>query len=212
MEQRDKAKGDIYLVDDIRRMDPDGGVLISTTYWRPRSGNPNPEQPGEKLSILSYLPTDAGGLCPCGSGKLFGACCQPLPYWRPVCLNPGMLGYSLLRLQTARFMHIPVDAVYAYLKDDKRLYCTEDTPQRMFWIYWGNPAFDAPYGTICFGDLELQENHTLLVTALSNARMETLLDLVRPLNLGTPQMQLEPFQRLEKPVRKASAKRRRRKS
>jgi hypothetical protein len=40
-------------------LDPSGGVLVVTTYWRPRSGDPNPEQPGEKLSILSYLPTNA---------------------------------------------------------------------------------------------------------------------------------------------------------
>src|SRR5947209_10724816 len=59
---------------DLHSLDPSGGVLVVTTYWRPRSGDPNPEQPGEKLSILSYLPTDADELCPCGSGNSFGAC------------------------------------------------------------------------------------------------------------------------------------------
>lgn len=57
---------------DLRSLDPSGGVLVITTYWRPRAGDPNPEQPGEKLSILSYLPTDADELCPCGSGNSFG--------------------------------------------------------------------------------------------------------------------------------------------
>lgn len=57
---------------------------------------------------------------------------------------------------------------------------------------------------LCFGDLELQEKPTLLVTALSDTRMEVLQDLVPPLELGIPQMQLDPFPRLEKPVRKAS--------
>ena len=190
---------------DLRHLDPYGGVLVSTTYWRPRPGDPHPEQPGEKVSILSYLPTAPQALCPCGSGKPFSACCQPLPYWRPVCPNPDMQGYSLINPQTARFTHIPTDVVYEFLRDDERLYCVEDTPQRAFWIYWGDPAFDTPpYGTVCFGDLELQEDHTLLVTALSAVRMEVLLELVRPLNLGAPQRQLEPLPPVEKPVRKAS--------
>ena len=69
-----------------------------------------------------------------------------------------------------------------------------------------------PYGTLCIAALELQESHTLLVTALCDTRMEVLQDLVRPLELGTPQMQLDPFPRLEKPVRKASRGKRRRPS
>jgi hypothetical protein len=52
MKQRDSAKGDMRLVDDIRRLDPDGGVLVHTTCWRPRPGDPNPEQPGERVSIM----------------------------------------------------------------------------------------------------------------------------------------------------------------
>jgi len=47
---------------DLRVLDPSEGVVVITTYWRPRSGDPNPEQPGEKLSILSYLPTNAGNI------------------------------------------------------------------------------------------------------------------------------------------------------
>jgi len=196
---------------DLHSLDPSGGVVVVTTYWRPRSGDPNPERPGEKLSILSYLPTDADELCPCGSGNSFGACCQLLPYWRPVCPNPGMQGYSLLHPQSARFTTIPADAVYAFLHDDERLYCVEDTPQRAFWTYWGNPAFDTPpFGTLCFGDLELQGNDTLLVSGLSDTRMEVLLDMLHPLKLGTPKMQLDPFPRLEKPARKGPKGKRRR--
>ncbi|GHO65113.1 hypothetical protein KSC_040050 [Ktedonobacter sp. SOSP1-52] len=51
----------------------------------------------------------------------------------------------------------------------------EETPQRAFWVYWGDPAYDTPpFGTICFGDLELQEPDTLLVSALSDRRMQVL--------------------------------------
>jgi len=212
MQQSSRARDNIPPVYDISRLDPNGGVLSHLTCWRPRPGAPNPEQPGEKLFIMSYLPTDAEAPCPCGSGKKFGTCCQPLPYWRPVCPNPGMQGYSLMHSQSARFTNIPADAVYAYLQNDERLYCVEDTPDRAFWVYWGDPALDVPYGTLCFGDFELQENHTLLITALSDARMEVLLELIHPLKLGTPQIQQEPFRHLEKPVRKASARKRRRKS
>lgn len=188
---------------DLSSLDPSGGVLVITTYWRPRSGDPNPEQPGEKLSILSYLPTNADELCPCGSGNSFGACCQPLPYWRPICPNPDMQGYSLMQSQSARFTAIPANVVYTFLQDDERLYCVEDTSQRAFWTYWGDPAFDTPpYGTLCFGDLELQEDNTLFVSGLSDARMEVLLDLLSPLKLGTPKIQRDAFPRLEKPDRK----------
>ena len=75
-----------------------------------------------------------------------------------------------------------------------------------------NNKADVPYGTLCFGDFELQENHTLLITALSDARMEVLLELVRPLKLGTPRIKLEPYPKLKKSVRKASARKRRRES
>ncbi len=211
MQQRARAKGDMPLVHDLNTLDPNGGVLAHMTCWRPRPGDPDPEYPGEKVFLTSYIPRDAEDPCPCGSGKPFGSCCQPLPYWRPLCPNPGRQGYSLMHSQSARFTNIPADAVYDFLQDDARLYCVEDTPHHVFWVYWGDPALDNPYGTLCFGDFELQENHTLLVTALSDARMEVLLELVRPLNLGTPQMQLDPFPRLEKPVRKVSEGKRQRK-
>ena len=93
-----------------------------------------------------------------------------------------MQGYSLVHPQSAHFTTIPADAVYTFLQDDERLYCIEDTPQRAFWTYWGDPAFDTPpFGTLCFGDLELQGNDTLLVSGLSDTRMEVLLDLLHPL-------------------------------
>ena len=209
MNQGDRAKGNMPTGDDIVRLDPNGGVLVHTTCWRPRPGDPDPERPGEKVAMIIYHPTGAQELCPCGSGKRFGSCCSQLPYWRPVCPNPGKQGYSLVRGQSARFTNVPADAVYAFLQDDERLYCTEDTPQRTFWTYWGNPAFDIPQGTLCFGDIELLESQTLLITALSDARMEMLLELVRPLKLGTPHIHQDSFLRLEKPARKVPARKRR---
>jgi len=189
---------------NLRRLDPSGGVLVCTTYWRPQSGAQNPEQPGEKASVLSYLPMKAKEQCPCGSGNVFEACCQPLPYWKPLCPNPGMQGYSVFSPQSATFPKISRNRVYPFLQEDIQLYCVEDTPQRAFWVYWGDPALDAPpFGTLCFGDFELTK-HALVVSVLSDIRMNTLLDLIRPLNLGTPQLCRDPLPFPEKPARKWS--------
>ncbi|HEY1351941.1 MAG TPA: SEC-C metal-binding domain-containing protein [Ktedonobacteraceae bacterium] len=191
---------DMFAGPDLNALDPEGGVLVITAYWRPRPGDPDPEQPGEKLSALSYLPTDPQDTCPCGSGKRFAVCCQPLHIWRPVCPNPGMQGYALMRPQMARFSHVSVDEVRAFLHNDERLYCVGDAPQRAFWVYWGDPVLDAPsYGSLCFGDIELRGNGVLLVSALSDRRMEVLCDLLQPLNLGTARRRRDPLPRLKKP-------------
>lgn len=122
-----------------------------------------------------------------------------------------MQGYSLVHPQAARFTTIPADAVYAFLQADERLSCVQDTPKRAFWTYWGDPAFDTPpYGMVCFGDLELQGDDTLVVSGLSDARMEALLDLLHPLKLNTPKMHRDPSPGLVKPGRKASSRKRRR--
>src|SRR5947209_19951526 len=94
-----------------------------------------------------------------------------------------MQGYSLMHSQSARFTDIPADAVYDFLQDDVRLYCVEDTPHRVFWIFWGDPALDVRYGTLFFGDFELEDNHTLMITALRDALMEVCHELLRPLML-----------------------------
>src|SRR5260370_2706796 len=126
---------------DLHLFDPNGGVLVMTTYWRPRASDPHPEQPGEKLSALSYLPTEAEESCPCGSGRAFRDCCQPLPYWRPLCPNPSMQGYSLVHPQAARFTSVSFETGHAFLQNDERLYCVEDVRKRPFWIYWSDPAY-----------------------------------------------------------------------
>jgi len=193
-------------------LDPHGGVLAYTFYWRPQPSVPNPNWPGEKVIISTYLPTDAKDLCRCGSGKTFGACCQPLPYWQLVCRNSGIQQeHSLFIPQLATFTNISPDEVRDFLQDDVRVFCTEDTKQGTFWIYWGTPALETPHGILCFGDFELKKNRTLVITALSDIRMKTLLDVISPLNLGTPQIQREPIIRPEKAVRKLPRGKRQRK-
>lgn len=197
---------------DLRNLDPNRGVLTLTAYWRPQQGTPDPEMPGGKAFILSYLPIETEDPCPCSSDKPFGTCCQRLPYWQPVSPNPGMEGYGLLIYQSATFIDVPWDEVYDFLQEDVRLLCVEDARKRSFWLYWGDPVLHNAYGILCFGDFELKENRTLVVTALSDMRMKVLLDLLSPLNLGMPQLQREVAPHLEKSIRKLPRNKHQRKS
>jgi hypothetical protein len=123
-----------------------------------------------------------------------------------------MQGYSLLVYQSATFTDVSRDEIYDFLQEDLRLFCVEDTQKRVFWIYWGDPALENAYGIFCFGDFELKDNNTLVVTALSDVRMKVLLDLLSSLNLGTPQLQREPASYQEKIIRKLPWVKRQRKS
>ena len=198
------------LTYDLSQVDPDGGVLVVGTYWRPRPHDPDPERPGEKLTMLSYVPTAAEESCPCGSGQRFGRCCQALPYWRPLCPNPVMDGYSCVAPQTATFAPLSAQMrrqLRAHLHADERLYCVEDAPRNAFWVHWGDPAVEAPEGMLCFGDIELRPTGAVVVGALSERRMAALLDLLSPLDLGAPQLQRDPVSPVEKPPRNHPARR-----
>ncbi len=184
-------------------IDPDGGFLCFETYWRPQAGASDPEAPGEKLRMSSYIPVAPDHPCLCGSGKPFVLCCRPKRLWYIVCPNPGIpgeAGYSLLKVQSATFPSVDGTSVRRALMGDIRLRCTEDTPERAFWIHEGNPAIQTPYGIMCFGDIELQHHHTLFVTAMSDLRMRALLNLLREDcgDLGRPRIKYEPVQVIDK--------------
>ncbi len=54
---------------------------------------------------------------------------------------------SSQELITQLFYQIEAMMVIPYYHDygkDVRLYCVEDSPQRVFWTYWGDMAFDTP--------------------------------------------------------------------
>lgn len=208
---RKRAKGNSEFANSLNNMDPDGGLLIQATFWRLRPGDPDPEHPGEKVMQMIYRPVDAGDPCLCGSGDAFGDCCQLLPFWRPLCLDPDGQGFSPMHMQTVRFTNVPADEVFEFLQNDTRLYGTEHTPEHAFWTYWGDAPFHSRSGIICFGDFELLADHTLVITALTDTRMKVLRELVRPLTLGAPQIEQELPSLVEKSVQKFSARRRRRK-
>lgn len=181
------------------QINPQAGYLCMATYWRPGS-----ELPGEKASTSSYIVATPNQLCLCGSGKSFEHCCQRRDFWHPICPNPGIpdeAGYSLLAPQKATFHNIDGDALRITLNADGRFQVTEDTAARAFWIYFGYPQIQTPYGVLCFGDLELIEGRTLLITAMSTLRMHAMLDVLRELfgdTLGRPRQQYDPVYGIDK--------------
>jgi SEC-C motif len=161
--------------------------------------------PGEKASVSIYLPIKPAELCPCGSGLRFRACCRRKRYWLAVCRDPGIHGgYSLVSPQTATFSPVDGDVLAPQLMDDVRLHCVENTRRRAFWINWGDPALDDAYGTWCFGDIELKNARTLVVSAMSDRRMAILLALLHEqagVSLGLPRFAHTPVQPVAKPKR-----------
>lgn len=188
-----------------RRVDPDGGFLCVTMCWRPDPQAANPDRPGVKLSMSIYLPARPEDDCLCGSGKPYGKCCRLKPAWHPICADPGMSGYSLLAPQSATYANVDGDAVRKRLVADHRLHCVDDGLESSFWLHWGEPAVESEYGMLCFGDLELKQNRTLLVTALSDRRMRVLRDLLQELfgdSLGAPQLARDPIPTIDKKRRR----------
>ena len=71
------------------------------------------------------------------------------------------------------------------------LHCTEDSRDRSFWVCWGDPPVETEYGIVCGGDIETADGDTLVAMALSDTRMQSLLDLLQGIPgewLGTPTM------------------------
>jgi SEC-C motif len=181
------------LPDELNALvDPDGGFLCLTCHWRPKLGAPDPEMPGEKLSMSSYIPSSPTDACLCGSGMPYSRCCRPKPDWEPVCPDPGGQGYSLVKPQAATFRGVDGTAIRARLAADVRFRCVDDSRKSSFWIFWGDPPVEEPYGILCFGDVELKDNRTLVLSAMSDLRMQTLLGALAEIagdTLGSPRMQ-----------------------
>ncbi len=191
------------------QVDPETGYLCLVTYWHPGAEG---ALPGDKLSTSSYLSATPTQLCLCGSGKTFAQCCQRQRFWHPLCPNPGIpgeAGYSLVAPQKATFHRVAGDAIRATLNADGRFQVTEDTAARGFWIYQGYPQIETPYGYLCFGDLELLQGRTLVVTAMSDLRMQTMVDVLRELfgdTLGQPRITYDPVYGIDKRSGKKTTK------
>jgi hypothetical protein len=195
---------------DISEADPNGGFLCPLTHWRPNPADPNPSIPGQKQFTLTYIPREPDDTCLCGTGKTYRACCQPRRHWHPVCPNPGMEGHSLIAPQSAKIHPVNGLTLREQLTKDTRLHCVEDSVDSGFWIFWGDPAIEDQYGILCFGDFELKQNRTLLVTAMSNLSMQTLLKALEEITedaLGKPQIRYDRVQTIDKRAQRGSLRR-----
>jgi len=160
-------------------IDPNRGYLCIWMHWRPNPDDPDPQFPGQKLSMVTFIPAKPGDRCLCGSGKQFRECCRARAYWHPLCPSPDGKSFSLMAPQSVTFKIADRAIIRERLMNDVRLQCTADDADSAFWVYWGDPALDDQHGTLCFGDIELKRNRVLHVTALSDIRMRTLLALLR---------------------------------
>ena len=195
------------------QFDPDGGFMCLWAHWRPSAADSEADDSGEKLIALTYLPCSPDAPCLCGSGKLYRDCCRPKSYMVVLCPDPNVeKSFSPCRAATITMPLAPVDgeAVRQKLLADERFKCTQDTPERGFWTYWGDTYFESEHGILCFGDIELQHQRKLIVTALSDTRMAVLLGVLREM-LGDdikPKIQRDAPQRVYKPERKRPKKKR----
>ncbi len=188
----------------LKNLDPNGGFLSYLIFWRPDPQAPDPAMPGLKQQGVFFKSVKPNEPCLCGSGRTYGQCCRLKPTWQVICYNPGAKGYSQVVLQEVTIQAIDPPTLKQRLDDDPRLAITDDTGKGGFWILWGDPALEDPaYGIMCFGDLELKADGSLLVTALSEVRMQTLLNLLQEIAadcLGpVPPVQKEPPFPLKKP-------------
>jgi hypothetical protein len=182
------------------QIDVTGGFLCAWVYWRPDPNAPDPDMPGLKQHVTTFIRAQPSQDCLCGSGKPYSACCRLNRYWHPICPNPNMEGYSLLNWHSATFTSIDQPVLRQRLLKEVRLQDVEDTPDRGFWTYWGEPALETEFGIICFGDLELKRD-SLLVTAMSELRLRVLLNMLSEIAhdcLGKPRIQREPVKMLDK--------------
>jgi hypothetical protein len=154
------------------------GFLCISTYWCPNPLDKNPHLPGNKAVVKSYIPLQPDDPCLCGSGKRYAFCCQHQRMWHPICPNPGSIGFSLIKPQSVTYNSIDRAWLLRILTKDPSFYCVENSMSKCFWLYWGNPALEKDFGILCFGDIELQNNNTLIVRAMSDTRMGVLLDVL----------------------------------
>lgn len=183
------------ILPNLLEINPNGGFLCLSTYWQPNTNASKPNEVGQKCVMTSYIPVWLEDKCLCGSTKTYANCCKLKRYWHPVCSNPNMEGFSLLAPQNATFdlTNSLVNKVELrqLLMNDRRLQCTDNGIERSFWLLWGEPALQREYGILCFGDIDLKADQTLVVTAMSDLRMTYLLALLKEITqdrLGVPQI------------------------
>jgi hypothetical protein len=152
------------------QIDVNSGHLCAWVYWRPNPDDPDPDMPGLNQHMTTFIRAQPDQDCLGGSRKPYSACCRLNRYWHPICPNPGMAGYSQIAWHWATFVSLDRQAIREQLLAEVRVHDLEDTPERSFGTYWGEPELESEFGIMCFGDLELNQD-SLLVTTMSELRM-----------------------------------------
>ncbi len=137
----------------LKSSDPYGGFLHWLSVWRPNPDDPDPEMPGLKQQMIIFISVKPEEVCLCGSGQLYGQCCQPKPEWQPICYNLGAEGYSFLVPQEALFHNVDGPTLRRRLDEDSRLAIVEDTPDNAFWILWGDRPWKLNLGSLVLATL-----------------------------------------------------------
>jgi len=127
---------------DFSELDPNGGYICMVVHWKPDPMKPLDPMPGQKQNLFSYMPANPRYPCLCGSGQAYADCCRAKPYWYPICPDAGWDGtnFSIVSKQIVTFQNVNGPVLRERLMQSEALHCTEDNPDRSFWIYWGSPA------------------------------------------------------------------------
>lgn len=131
----------------------------------------------------------------CGSVRSYADCCRRKHLWHPVCPNLGAEGYSLTKPQSLTFHNVDGDVVHQRLMADPQVRCTDTRQDDAFWVFHGDLPVEEQYGILCFSDLELKYNRTLIVSAMSEPRVQALLAFLQEINgefLGKPHIRQDP--------------------
>ena len=172
---------------NLIHLHPNDVYFIYVSYWQPDPGATNPEMPGRKALMTMLIPAAPGMTCVCASGKTFESCCRQREYWIPVCVNPDYKGYNKVEIHSAVYSSIDVFLPRSALAQDRRFRCVDDSEENPHWLFHNDsPKRFAEYGEINLGDIELKPDGSLLVTAMSKARMSALREILEEPGLGLP--------------------------
>lgn len=184
-------------------IDPRTGFISLEVYWRPKDGVPNPNRPGEKVSISIFRPCAPEASCYCGSGRTFRSCCQNRKQWPVVTVDPGGMSFSHARAHSSVYPIREATKLRQAFMTDSRLQCTDDSSTTAgFWLFVGAPPIETTYGRLNFGDLEIKKGR-LLVTAMSAKRHEVIQKLLIEIAAGcldTASVKVHPAHYLDKPA------------
>jgi hypothetical protein len=189
---------------NLSDLHPNDVFFVYVSHWQPDPKAANPEMPGLKAMMTMLKLAEPEMPCVCGSGRTFGSCCRRRNYWIPVCVNPDFEGYSKVEILSLVYPSVDEPILRKALANDRRFRCVDDGEDKPHWLFHSDsPKRFAEYGEINLGDIELNPDGSLLVTAMSRTRMAAIRESLEQAGLGLPEpiLTIEPSGRVKKPLR-----------